>query len=98
MACLCIEIGISIIKTVVERQETSVLRSRPGFSEQDRDGMWVVGARTIRRVLAGLAESVKFLALTAQGACAWLVNRAGWPTGPTILLPDVLSDDEQVEN
>ena len=95
MACLCIDVGTSIIKAVasddrgrklaVVRQETTVLRPRPGFSEQDMDSVWDAPVQTIRRVLADLAESVRFLALTAQGDGVWLVDKAGRPTGSAIL-------------
>ena len=98
MACLCIDVGTSIIKTVafddrgrervVVRQETTVLRPRPGFSEQDMNAVWEAVALTIRRVLADLGEPVRFLALTAQGDGAWLVDAAGRPTGPAILWND----------
>ena len=98
MACLCIDVGTSVIKTVafddggrelaIQRQETTVLRPRPGFSEQDMDGVWNAVAQTIRRVLVDLAEPVKFLALTAQGDGAWLVDARGRPTGPAILWND----------
>ena len=52
------------------------------------DGVWNAVALTIRRVVAKLAEPAKFLALTAQGDGAWLVDRAGRPTGPAILWND----------
>ena len=52
------------------------------------DGVWNAVALTIRRVVVKLAEPAKFLALTAQGDGALLVDRAGRPTGPAILWND----------
>ena len=52
------------------------------------DDVWAAVALTIRRVLADLAEPVRFLALTAQGDGAWLVDATGRPTGPAILWND----------
>ncbi|MDP8970685.1 MAG: FGGY family carbohydrate kinase, partial [Actinomycetota bacterium] len=65
MPAMAVDVGTSMIKTVlfdddgreiaVSRQETEVLRPRPGWAEQDMMAVWNAVLFTIRSVLPKLA-------------------------------------------
>jgi xylulokinase/erythritol kinase len=66
-------------------ESTTVLRRRPGWSEQDPNEVW----QAARRVVAGVADDgVTFVAVTAQGDGCWLVDDAGDPVRPAMLWND----------
>ncbi|MBN6053906.1 carbohydrate kinase [Nonomuraea sp. RK-328] len=98
MAVICVDAGTTVIKAVgydeegaevaVARRETRVSRPLPGHAEQDMDDVWDAVAHTVREVASLLEGPVGFVALTAQGDGAWLVDRDGRPTGPAILWND----------
>lgn len=90
--------GTSLVKVVafddegtelaIARRRTTVLRPRPGHSEQDMAGVWNAVCEAVREVAVGCAEPVEVLAVTGQGDGCWLVDAAGEPTGPAILWND----------
>ncbi|MEG3626788.1 FGGY-family carbohydrate kinase [Streptomyces poriticola] len=98
MSVLAVDVGTSMIKTVVlddegnevavARQATSVSRPRHGWAEQDMTAVWEAVAATIRSARRHAADGVRFIAFTAQGDGCWLVDRDGAPTGPAILWSD----------
>jgi erythritol kinase len=98
MAVLAVDIGTSMIKTVVfdddgheitlSRQATEVRRPQPGWAEQDMEAVWNAVVFTVRSVLPEVRERVRFLTITAQGDGCWLVDSRGRPTGPAILWSD----------
>ncbi|NUW34833.1 carbohydrate kinase [Nonomuraea sp. SMC257] len=98
MAVICVDAGTTVIKAVgydeegaevaVARRETRVSRPLPGHAEQDMDDVWDAVAHTVREVASQVDGPVGFVALTAQGDGAWLVDRDGRPTGPAILWND----------
>ncbi|MEV0197791.1 FGGY-family carbohydrate kinase [Nonomuraea sp. NPDC050691] len=98
MAAICVDAGTTVIKAVgydeegaevaVARRETRVSRPLPGHAEQDMDDVWDAVAHTVREVASQVEGPVDFVALTAQGDGAWLVDRDGRPTGPAILWND----------
>lgn len=98
MAVISVDAGTTMIKAVgydnegrelvVVRQETTVNRLRPGWAEQDMVAVWDAVVYTVRSVAHQLTETVEFVAITAQGDGAWLVDGAGAPTGPAILWSD----------
>lgn len=98
MCVLAVDVGTSMIKTVVfaddgtelavTRVATEVRRPRPGWAEQDMDAVWDAVVRTVREALPQTPDPVRFVALTAQGDGCWLVDEAGRPTGPAALWSD----------
>ncbi|MDI3417597.1 FGGY-family carbohydrate kinase [Streptomyces luteolus] len=98
MSVLAVDVGTSMIKTVVfdddgtevavSRQATHVHRPRPGWAEQDMAAVWNAVVRTMRGALAQVRDEVRFVAFTAQGDGCWLVDDDGRPTGPAILWSD----------
>lgn len=100
MGAICVDVGTSVIKavgydrrgaeTAVARSRATVLRPAPDRAEQDMHEVWAAVAATVReaRAALGQAEAVDFLAVTAQGDGAWLVDAAGEPTGPAVLWND----------
>jgi erythritol kinase len=98
MAILCIDAGTTMIKTVafdrhggeitLARQQTEVLRPKPGYSEQDMMAVWDAVVFTIRAATHQLHEKVEMIALTGQGDGCWLIDAAGRPTGHAILWND----------
>ncbi|SFQ04239.1 xylulokinase [Amycolatopsis arida] len=98
MSALAVDVGTSMIKTVVfddtgtevavARQATEVRRPRPGWAEQDMTAVWEAVVDTVRQVLPTVPGPVRFLALTAQGDGCWLVDDRGEPTGPAVLWSD----------
>ncbi|MFF8289468.1 FGGY family carbohydrate kinase [Streptomyces sp. NPDC016309] len=106
MAVLTIDVGTSVIKSVVfddEGQETAlsrigteVLRPRHGWAEQDMDAVWNGVVRTVRSALSQLGpghEPVRLVSFTAQGDGCWLVDAEGRPTGPAVLWSDGRAGD-----
>ncbi|MCP2260003.1 xylulokinase [Streptoalloteichus tenebrarius] len=98
MSAVAVDVGTSMIKTVVfddegnevavARQATEVRRPRPGWAEQDMDAVWRAVVDTVRAVRPRIDGDVRFLAITAQGDGAWLVDDRGRPTGPAVLWSD----------
>ncbi|MBO0829983.1 MAG: carbohydrate kinase [Streptosporangiales bacterium] len=98
MCVLAVDVGTSMIKTVVfgddgrelavTRVATEVSRPHPGWAEQDMDAVWSAVVRTVREALPRTPDPVRFVALTAQGDGCWLVDEAGRPTGPAVLWSD----------
>ncbi|GGO93999.1 FGGY-family carbohydrate kinase [Wenjunlia tyrosinilytica] len=98
MSALAVDIGTSLIKTVVfdddgreaalSRVATEVRRPHPGWAEQDMDAVWNAIVATIREARTRVSGPVRFLALTGQGDGCWLVDRQGRPTGPAVLWSD----------
>ncbi|ARP73738.1 carbohydrate kinase [Streptomyces pluripotens] len=98
MSVLAVDVGTSMIKTVVlddegtevavARQATSVQRPRPGWAEQDMTAVWEAVVTTIRSARRHVVDNVRFIAFTAQGDGCWLVDDKGDPTGPAILWSD----------
>ncbi|WP_267245137.1 FGGY-family carbohydrate kinase [Streptomyces sp. PR69] len=98
MSVLAVDVGTSMIKTVVlddegnevavARQATAVQRPRPGWAEQDMTAVWQAVVATIRSARSHVADGVRFIAFTAQGDGCWLVDDKGDPTGPAILWSD----------
>lgn len=98
MCVLAVDVGTSMIKTVVfaddgrevavTRVATEIRRPHPGWAEQDMDAVWAAVVRTVRDALAQAPDPVRFVALTAQGDGCWLVDDAGRPTGPAVLWSD----------
>ncbi len=106
MSVLTIDVGTSVIKTVVfdgrgqelavARIGTEVLRPRPGWAEQDMDAVWNGVVFTVRSALSQLGpghDPVWLVAFTAQGDGCWLVDGDGRPTGPAILWSDGRAGD-----
>ncbi|WP_149181458.1 FGGY-family carbohydrate kinase [Streptomyces sp. TRM49041] len=98
MSVLAVDVGTSMIKTVVlddegnevavARQATSVQRPRPGWAEQDMTAVWEAVVTTIRSARRHATDGVRFIAFTAQGDGCWLVDAKGDPTGPAVLWSD----------
>ncbi|GGM80407.1 carbohydrate kinase [Longimycelium tulufanense] len=98
MSVLAVDLGTSMIKTVVfdddgtevavRRLATEVHRARPGWAEQDMAAVWAAVTNTVRAAVAEVGDEVRLLALTGQGDGCWLVDSAGRPTGPAILWSD----------
>lgn len=98
MAILCVDVGTSMVKSVVfdgegreltlARQATVVVRRDAGFSEQDMYAVWDAVVYTVRSVVHQSPEPVTAIAVTGQGDGCWLVDESGAPTGPAILWND----------
>jgi xylulokinase len=103
MAVLSIDAGTTMVKAVVfaedgrelalARQQTTVQRPRPGFSEQDMLSVWDAVVYTVRQAVHKVREQlgreqIDLVAFTAQGDGCWLVDEQGSPTGPAILWND----------
>ncbi|MGI5132135.1 FGGY family carbohydrate kinase [Pseudonocardia sp. CA-107938] len=98
MTVVCVDAGTSLIKAVrydatgrelgVERRPTVVRTFADGRSEQDMGEVWAAVVDAVRAVTAGDADSVRAVALTAQGDGAWLVDRGGRPVRPAVLWND----------
>ena len=98
MAIISLDAGTTVVKAVlfdsegfelqVARQETTVDRPRPGFSEQDMDAVWAAVIETTRTLVEASREDIDAIALTGQGDGCWLVDADGTPTGPAILWND----------
>ncbi|WP_318205019.1 FGGY-family carbohydrate kinase [Streptomyces sp. SCL15-4] len=106
MAVLTIDVGTSVIKSVVfddqgrelavSRVGSEVLRPRPGWAEQDMDAVWDGVVRSARDALSRPRSGrgpVRLVSFTAQGDGCWLVDGAGRPTGPAILWSDGRAGD-----
>ncbi|GAA0922510.1 FGGY-family carbohydrate kinase [Nonomuraea longicatena] len=97
MAAICVDAGTTLIKAVgygsdgtelaVARRAATVSRPAPGHAEQDMEAVWTAVREVVAEVAARLDE-VDFVAVTAQGDGAWLVDADGEPTGPAILWND----------
>lgn len=98
MCVLAVDVGTSMIKTVVfgddgrelavTRVAAEVRRPHPGWAEQDMGAVWAAVVRTVREAVPQAPDPVRFLAFTAQGDGCWLVDEAGRPTGPAALWSD----------
>jgi erythritol kinase len=98
MTALAIDVGTSMIKTVafddegheiaLARQETRVLRPKPGYAEQDMNEVWNAVVHTLRTARQDVGGDVQMVALTAQGDGCWLVDEQGEPTGNAALRSD----------
>jgi erythritol kinase (D-erythritol 1-phosphate-forming) len=95
---LCLDAGTSLLKAVVfddagvtlasAHRPTTIDRPRPGFAEQDMDGVWVGAVAVLREAAQRADVPIDAIALTAQGDGCWLINGDGAPTGPAILWND----------
>jgi sugar (pentulose or hexulose) kinase len=95
VSVLGLDLGTSRVKAVrfaddwriegIHAETTSVHRPRPGWAEQDMDGVWHAACRALRAV-AG--RDVSMVAVTAQGDGCWLVDRNGDPVRPAVLWND----------
>ncbi|MFD0213680.1 FGGY family carbohydrate kinase [Streptomyces hirsutus] len=98
MTSLAIDAGTTTVKVVgygsdgteltVSHRPTQVLRTRPGWAEQDMGHVWEAVASATREVVAALPEPPELVAVTGQGDGAWLVDDRGRPTGPAVLWND----------
>lgn len=98
MAVICIDAGTTMIKavgyaddgreSVVVHQSSDVTRPCAGWVEQDMLLLWDAVVSTVSTVVRHLGSPVDYLAVTAQGDGAWLVDANGMPTGPAILWND----------
>lgn len=98
MAFLAVDVGTSLIKSVVFDEEgreaavarvtTEVLRPSPDRVEQDMDAVWAGVVRTVREAVAAADLPVRAMSVTAQGDGCWLVDAQGRPTGPAMLWSD----------
>lgn len=73
-------------------KQTSVIRIKPTYAEQDMNATW----DTVAQVLRDLANQidvtqVKSLGIAAQGDGLWAMDADGAPTGPAILWNDTRS-------
>ncbi|MFG3702633.1 FGGY family carbohydrate kinase [Micromonospora sp. NPDC047620] len=98
MAAICVDAGTTVIKavgyddggreTVVVRQPAHVLHPKPGWAEQDMMQVRNSVFGVVRAVANQLPGRVEFLAVTAQGDGAWLIDHTGAPTGHAVLWND----------
>lgn len=97
MLSLGVDVGTSMVKAVLFdeqwRPQAAASRvavvdaPRPGWSEQDMDGVWAAVQDVVRQV-APPDGRVAALSITAQGDGCWLVDAAGRPCGPALLWND----------
>ncbi|RMI44638.1 FGGY-family carbohydrate kinase [Streptomyces triticirhizae] len=95
---VCVDAGTTVIKAVafdadgrervVTRRDTAVARPRRERAEQDMDEVWHAVVETVREAVQRAGAPVRFLALTAQGDGAWLVDAAHRPVRPAVLWND----------
>lgn len=95
---VCVDAGTTVIKAVifdadgqeiaVSRRETEVRRPRPHWAEQDMDEVWDAVAAAVREAVGQVSRPVRFVALTAQGDGAWLVDDSRRPVRPAVLWND----------
>ena len=81
MAIISLDAGTTVVKAVlfdsegcelqVARQETTVDRPHPGFSEQDMDAVWAAVIETTRTLVEASREDIDAIALTGQGDGCW---------------------------
>ncbi|WP_062213441.1 FGGY-family carbohydrate kinase [Streptomyces sp. NBRC 109706] len=100
---VCVDAGTTVIKAVVfdaegrelavTRRDTAVHHPRRGLAEQDMDEVWRAVVDTVREAVRQVARPVRFLALTAQGDGAWLVDEAHRPVRPAVLWNDARAAD-----
>ena len=98
MAIISVDAGTSMIKAVaygsdgkelgLARRASTVLRERPGWAEQDMQGVWNAVGYTIAMVARQAGEPVEAISVTGQGDGCWLVDAALQPTGNAILWND----------
>lgn len=103
MITIGIDAGTSLVKSVayaddgtemaVARRPTRVHHPEPAWAEQDMAEVWGAVADTVAELAAELDESVRALAITAQGDGCWLIDRTGRPTGPALLWNDARAGD-----
>ncbi|KAB8161206.1 carbohydrate kinase [Streptomyces sp. 3MP-14] len=95
---VCVDAGTTVIKAVVfdadgrervvTRRDTAVAHPRRERAEQDMDEVWHAVVATVREAVQRAGAPVRFLALTAQGDGAWLVDAAHRPVRPAVLWND----------
>ncbi|MDT0268476.1 FGGY-family carbohydrate kinase [Streptomyces sp. DSM 44915] len=95
---VCVDAGTTVIKAVVfdaegrervvTRRETAVHHPQRNRAEQDMDEVWQAVVDTVREAVERVARPVSFLALTAQGDGAWLVDQDHRPVRPAVLWND----------
>jgi len=98
MNSIGLDLGTSRVKAVrfderwravdSEGEDTSLLRTAAGRSEQRMPAVWAAAARVIRAVAERAPGPIELLALTAQGDGCWLVDGAGEPVRPALLWND----------
>lgn len=98
MSIISIDAGTTVVKAVLydddggeidlARQETTVDRPRPGFSEQDMSAVWRAVVDVTRALVSKSRDQVEAITITGQGDGCWLVDEHGAPTGPAILWND----------
>ncbi len=80
---LCTPDGTVVAETVIEH---GVDQPRPGWYEQDADGVWWADVVAVcRQLLPGRADAVHGVAVSAIGPCLLPVDAAGRPLRPGIL-------------
>lgn len=106
MATLCIDAGTTLIKAVVfdelgivlaiSKRKTRVLKPNPEYSEQDMNEVWqsVVAASQEAIENSGVAQTIRQIALTAQGDGAWIIDQKGEPVRSAILWNDGRASQE----
>ncbi|WP_103341478.1 FGGY-family carbohydrate kinase [Amycolatopsis sp. CA-126428] len=95
---VCLDAGTTVIKAAVFDEDghelfavsrgTTVSHPSPDRAEQDMDAVWEAASSAVREAAERLDRPVEFLALTAQGDGAWLVDGRHRPLRPAVLWND----------
>ncbi len=95
---ICLDAGTTVIKAVVFDEAgrelfvvtrgTAVSNPTPQRAEQDMDAVWAAASSAVREAVSRIDRPVEFLALTAQGDGAWLVDGHHRPVRPAVLWND----------
>ena len=98
MAWIAIDAGTTVIKAVafgrdgeelaLARENTNLLRLRPGFSEQNMEATWQAVISSVRKVVQRCHEPIEGIVSTAQGDGCWLIDNDGRPVRDAILWND----------
>lgn len=95
---VCLDAGTTVIKVVVFDEDgrellvvsrgTKVSHPSPERAEQDMEAVWDAVTSAVREATRRVDRPVEFLALTAQGDGAWLVDEHHRPLRPAVLWND----------